>query len=443
MLTLAFGAAFLVHPEIGLFTLTAAAAATLLAPARLSRSLVPAMGGGAIMAVPQLATMMGLSAAAWVGFLFLASGIAVAFWLHEVCDLVADRAAMSSAIANARRRIPPNTGVVLLIAAIVVLLFIAHATLPASDDPMQEIPHDFPRLTILCLAGALLSAGRLGRGWLVLGCGVAAALLAIAASGFVGSRTLTEQAVHYEVPKAVQYWLPVMLALGGAGAVSAFLRLRMPSGLSGATVGRFRAFMATQRAPAGYADLLLHLAGMLRFVAIGAGVVLILYPTTMPLATNVEIGEHRGAESVGLALREAERGYWDFYPDARLIIDAPRQQVVDELRVEEAAGRLGPSTRVLNIANSFQQWASVPIGVFTGALETSISSQPEVSIHTDGGRLLGFDSLQSQLASGYGYVVLEPAGLSQDHLSQALDQIAAAGYRQIWTNSQATIYVPK
>jgi hypothetical protein len=164
----------------------------------------------------------------------------------------------------------------------------------------------------------------------------------------------------------------------------------------------------------------------------------------MPLVQDVRIGEHRGAESLGLALREAQDGYWASYPDPRRIIDAPRQEVVDMLRGEEAAGRLGSQTRVLHIASSFQQWVSVPIGVFTGAIETSISCSPEVSIHTEGGRLLGFNNLGSELGSGYKYVVLEPANPDPQgcpRLSAALaDQITSAGYRQIWSNSQAIVY---
>jgi hypothetical protein len=74
--------------------------------------------------------------------------------------------------------------------------------------------------------------------------------------------------------------------------------------------------------------------------------------------------------------------------------------------------------------------------VFTGALETSISLQPELSIHTVGGRLLGFDQLPAELASDYGYVVLEPAGLDPTLPAP----ITAAGYHQIWSNSQATIF---
>jgi hypothetical protein len=195
-----------------------------------------------------------------------------------------------------------------------------------------------------------------------------------------------------------------MLALGGAGGIAAVMRLR---GL-----------------------------GALTAIALAA----LLFDTMStypgPLITNIQIGEHRGAESLGLALREAENGYWNGYPDPRLIVDPSEQEVIDDLRAEVSAGRLGPSTRVLHIASSFQQWSSVPIGVFVGALETSISLQPELSIHTEGGRLLGFDQLPTELASDYGYVVLEPNGLDAS-LGNA---ITAAGYHQIWSNSQATIY---
>jgi hypothetical protein len=183
--------------------------------------------------------------------------------------------------------------------------------------------------------------------------------------------------------------------------------------------------------------------GFVRPVAIGVFLVVAIYPITMPLTPDIRIGEHRASESLGLALREAERGYWaGAYPDARNIIDAPRQEVVDMLRGEEAAGRLGPQTHVLHIASSFQQWVSVPIGVFTGAIETSISLQPELSIHTEGGRLLGFPQLPDELTTGYGYVVLEPDGLSTDQVSQTQALISQAGYRQIWSNSRALIYTP-
>jgi hypothetical protein len=195
-----------------------------------------------------------------------------------------------------------------------------------------------------------------------------------------------------------------MLALGAAGGIAAVLRLRR--------------------------------LGMLPFIVLAAFLVDAMYPYPGPFISNVQIGEHRGSESLGLALREGEQGYWVGYPDSRLIVDASQQEVIDELRAEATAGRLGPSTRVLHLATSFQQWSSVPIGVFVGALETSISLQPELSIHTEGGRLLGFDRLPAELASGYGYVVLEPNGLDPT----LADAISSSGYRQIWSNDVAMIF---
>ncbi len=411
-LTFAIGGAFLVHPLVGLVAATAAAGALILYPGRLARGLVPALGAGAVMAVPQILTMGAIDAPSWVGAVCLVGAVALAFGLARAA------AALAPIVHGAARFTTSDWGrAALVAAAIVSLLILARIHIPASLDPTQpadpagELMLDFPYLVWLALGGAILAAfstRRLGRGWIVLGCGIAAGLAAWTASGFVGYADLTQQAVHYEVPKSVEYWLPVMLALGAAGALAAVCRLR---GL-----------------------------GPLRPPAIALFLAVAMFPITMPLTTNVQIGEHRGAESVGLALREAQLGYWAGYPDARRIIDLPRQQVVDYLRAEEEAGRLGPSTRVLHIADTFQQWASVPIGVFTGAIETSVSQHPELSIHTEGGRLLGFDQLATQVSSGYGYVVLEPSQLTAAHLAAAQSALATAGYHQVWSNSQATVY---
>jgi hypothetical protein len=73
-------------------------------------------------------------------------------------------------------------------------------------------------------------------------------------------------------------------------------------------------------------------------------------------------------------------------------------------------------------------------------MESSISLSPELSIHTVGGRLYGFDRIVPELASGYGYVVLQPGGLSPDLVSKTETEIATAGYRRIWSNSFAYIY---
>ncbi len=434
VLAFALGGAFLVHPVIGLVAIAAAGGALILYPVRLARRLVPALGGGLVLAAPQALTMGGIDAPSWIGALFVVAGIATAFGLAFAVGAVADRLASVASAGTAVEAVVPDDETApdidsddasdwvstaewgraaLVGAAIAALLVVARSHIPQPGDPASEVMIDFPHLVWLCLGGLALSALRIGRGWIVLGCGIAAGLAAWAASGLVGYADLTQQSVHYEVPKSVEYWLPVMLAIGAAAALAAVSRQRR--------------------------------LGLLGPLAIGVFLLLAVYPTTQPLATNVQIGEHRASESLGLALREAELGYWNMgvpgvYPDPRLIIDAPRQAVVDELRSEEEAGRLGPSTRVLNIASSFQQWISVPVGVFTGAMETSISLQPELSIHTVGGRLLGFDQLDAQIASGYGYVVLEPAGLAPDLIDQVKSDLSAGGYRQIWSNSQATIY---
>ena len=406
-------------------TFAAAAGALVLYPARLARKLIPALGAGAVLAIPQALTVAGIGAPAWVGLVCVVIGLAVAFSLAPLVSWVVDNLPTTPAV-------PAHWRAAVVAIAILVLLQIARTHIDPPDDPASEIPTDFLRLLDLCLLGALLSVfAGLGRGWILLGCGIAAGVGAWAISGLVGFNGLTEQAIHYEVPKSMEYWIPAMLAIGAAGALAAIVRLRW--------------------------------LGLLRPLAIGAYVIVSVYPFTDPIAvgplvisdpridaplvSSFQIGEHREAESLGLALFEAELGYWDQrssskpYPDPRLIIDEPRREVVDELRAEEEAGRLGPSTKVLNIASSFQQWVAVPVGVFTGAMETSISLQPEVSIHTDGGRLLGFEVLERELLAGdYDYVLLEPSGLPPDVTANIRTDFVAYGYHPIFSNSQATIY---
>ena len=417
-LTAALGGAVLVHPLIGLVAATAATGALILYPTQLARRLIPALIGAALIAIPQAVTMAGIDAPSWIGLACIAAAVPATFAAARLTAALAYR--LAAAAPRPTHSPTPDQDratalgrAALVIAAIVGLAVIARMHLTPPNDPASEIATDFPGIAMLAIAGLALSIRNPARGWILLGCGIAAGLAAWTASSLIGSADLTQRAIHYEVPKSVEYWLPVMLAIGAAGAIAAFWRMRW-----------------------------LDFARPLALMPI---VALMIYPWPEPFATNVQIGEHRGAESVGLALREAERGYWNFgqpgyYPDPRLIIDAPRQAVVDAIRAEESSGRLGPQTRVLHIASSFQQWVSVPIGVFTGAFETSISLQPEVSIHTDGGRLYGFERLADELSAGYGYVVLEPSNIPSDTVDATRASVLAAGYHQIWSNQQAVIY---
>ena len=422
-LAFALGGAFLVHPLVGLVGIVAVVGALILYPVGLARRVVPALVAAAFICVPQALTMGGIGLGSIFGFGCVVVGVAVAFGLAPVVEAVLDR-------VDRVRRLPSlaiEWRWLIVLAGIAILLVAARMSINPPDDPATELPTDFRLIVLLTLLGAILALFRPGRGWVLLGCGIGAGVAAWAASGFVGNNGLTEQAVHYEVPKSVEYWLPVMLALGSAGTLAAIMRI--------GSLGWFRtvfvAFIAV-----------ITVFPIVSPIVIGP-VAIDGPPVVSPIGQdmNIKIGEHRAAESVGLALREAEQGYWTFYPDSRLIINEPRREVVDELLSEIDAGRLGPNSRVLNIASSFQQWSSVPVGVFTGAIETSISLQPELSIHTEGGRLLGFDALDGELADGgYAYVVLEPAGLSDDLVTSTQAKLAAAGFDQIWSNSQAIVY---
>lgn len=431
-LTFALAGAVLIHPLIGLFVYAAVGVAFVLYPVQLGPKLVPALGGALPMILGQALTMLGIAAPSWVGLLGFAAGIAVAFVLAAalaflvrafsqtgIATLVSDWSFDTAETASICRA-------VVLVAGIASFLRITqtHVNL-IGDYPLSQIDY-FGRLVALALLGALLALLRPQRGWILIGCTIAAGCAAWAWASMVGIAGLDQQAIHYEVPKAVEYWLPVMLSLGGAAALAALWSMSWLEPLK-------------QTAVLGF--LVVSLYPFTVPVVLGP-VTLDTSVVEAPLADPTLISEHRGAESLGSALRIAELGYWDFYgyPDTRTIIDAPRQQVVDEIRSLEATGQIGPSTQILHIASDFQQWTSVPIGVFTGAMETSISLDPVLNIHTDGGRLLGFESLSQQIAAHPGFVVFEPENFDESVTGEVMTQLSDAGYRQIWSNWQATIY---
>jgi len=157
------------------------------------------------------------------------------------------------------------------------------------------------------------------------------------------------------------------------------------------------------------------------------------------------LGEHRWSEAFAIDLHYAAIGFWQGFPDPRLVVDAPRQELLDALRAEIVVGRLAHDTRVLHLASSFQQWTATPLGVFDGVDETFVSLDPEVGHQTVGGRLFGkkddpvelVRQLDEFLDSGkFVYVVIEPNGLS-DGIG---GRVEAAGYQSIFANEQGEVF---
>ncbi len=95
-LAFALGGAFLLHPLVGLVTFAAAAGALILYPDRLGRTLTPALGAGAIIAIPQALTLGGIGAPAWVGFVCVCLGAGAAFGLAAAVSAVVRSLAAAS-----------------------------------------------------------------------------------------------------------------------------------------------------------------------------------------------------------------------------------------------------------------------------------------------------------------------------------------------------------
>ena len=174
-------------------------------------------------------------------------------------------------------------------------------------------------------------------------------------------------------------------------------------------------------------------------VLVGALVVVAALPMRTVPIDPLHVGERRISESLAIALRFAERGYWTGFPDSRRLVDAEQEQTLEVLRREIAQGRIDAGTQLLHVAASFHHWASIPIGVFTGVRETLASEETEDSIHTAGGRLYplaALDELLAERPQRFGYVVLEPSGLPPG----LEDRITVAGYEQIAAHGRALVF---
>jgi hypothetical protein len=261
-------------------------------------------------------------------------------------------------------------------------------------------------LLVVLVVGAVLGSRGAGSPLVVVGLAVGAVAVVFTQVlrddlGFLGA------ALRFEVPKTVHYWLSLVAAAGAAAALAHV--------------------WSTDRLP------------WLARAAIPAAFVLAAALPVRPEPINAyHLGEHRYSETFAIDLQWAGRGYWAGYPDARLLVDTPRQEILDAVRAEIAAGRLAHDTPVLHVASDFQQWVATPLGVFAGVTEWSVSLDPEVSHQTVGGRLFGMEDLPSFLGtSAFQYVVLEPDGLPDE----IRDAILVAGYASIFRNRQGEVFV--
>lgn len=404
---LGLGAAVLVHPVVGAFTIATVAILAVARPDQLADDAAVAGVTAGLIAVPQLAVMLGLPVPPLVLAVWLPAAVAVGL----VAGLAAKRRAVSDVLVRLAR------GARLGIVAI-ALLGLAAATAAGTLDP-ERLPAAAGAAWSMVIdsCGVLLVAIVLG--WLLripaarstllvasVGVGLAAVVVTQLLPGDLG---FLGDALRFEVPKTVHYWIPVFAAVA-AGPVLA---------------GAWRA--AGPPWPA-------------RAAAVAAIVVLAALPIRPEPIDAYHLGEHRLAESLAIDLRWTGRGFWVGFPDSREIVDPPRREIVDVIRAEIEAGRIRHDTPVLHVARSFQQWVSTPLGVFDGVVETFVSPDREVSHQTVGGRLRGMESLDGLIASGaYPYLVLEPDGLAGGESIRG--SIVAAGYRSIFANGQGEVFV--
>lgn len=392
LLAASLSAATLIHPLVGTLTMASVVLLVLADPARNGERAIPALVATAIAVLPQAAVMLGLA-------------------VPPIAGLLAFVAAMVAALITARfvgrlglRRIDARVATIGLSAAAVAGLLAV--VLVAPSVMVQAVGWINPAFPALFLAAGLAVAGlvptaRGGRRILLAALGAGAVSLVVVAA--LPGASLLVQSLRYEVPKAVGYWLPWACVPAAAGLVAAAGRSRAPV--------------------------------LLRAGALGAALAVVLLPLGPARLDSVQ-ASHAVADDLAYDLQLAEHGYWQGYPDPRRLVGPPGQQLLDFLHGEVVAGRIGGATRILHVAQSYQPWASLPIAVFSGIDETVVSPGAATTIFTAGGRIHPLSELPAQLADGFGYVVLEPAGLP-DTLSGL---VLAAGYRPVYSNAAGRVF---
>ena len=392
LIGLGLGAALLVHPLLGLFGAAVIGLVSVVDARRAADLGIHALAIGGAIALPQVATTLGLSLPSWAGLVALPA-VALADAGLRRLPFIRDTVVWA--------------GWIVLLAAVPAALAFADPVLRAAVNGVGPVLTTMPLLLIAAGAGFVLARTQAGSpvvlGGLAVGAAVATFAQLVPDGDFLG------QTIRFELPKEVDYWLPAIAVFPAAIGLAAVVR-----GASTDVDGRSR------------------LALVALFVIAAA------LPIRTTAINDHHRGEHRFSEAFAIDLRWADRGYWRGFPDTRLVIDPPRQALIDAIRAEIAAGRITATTPVLHVAQSFQQWAATPLGVFSGVIETDVSPDAMVEIHTIGGRLVPLTELEARLASGrYPVVVLEPEGIESLDLRAT---ILAAGYVSTFRNTQGELF---
>jgi hypothetical protein len=404
VLAAALGASVLVHPLAGAFAVATVGLVGLLSPERFRLAMAGVIGA-AIVALPQAVIMVGLAMPAWAALPALPAGLLVAAWLSGPAE-------RDPATAGRPRALARDFGwPAILLAVVVVAGGVAIVAAVATSVPHAIVLAKGAATTTLLDWGVLSVVAVIGFVLVrsldavrVLGAAILVGAAALAVGEAFPGDSLLVQSIHFEVPKSAGYWLPWFAAIAGALGLAAIWDRR----------------------------------GWPQRLRVGLIVAFVLIATIDPRPDQIEavgIEQHRYADSLAIALHEAETGYWVGYPDSRTIVDGPRQDLLAAVQAEQAAGRMGPSTTLLHVAPSFQQWDATPLGVFAGVIETDATKDPEHSVHTVGGRLEDVADLPALLRQGFPYVVVEGYPSGGTYVTQA----KAAGYQVIWQNNRAVL----
>jgi hypothetical protein len=390
LLGAALAAAVLVHPIVGALTVATTGLVVLLRPTFAPIG-VPAVAVAACLAIPQAAAMLGLG---WP------SVVAVAAVLPAVA---AARLLASVGIG----RVAVALGRILLLGLVPLALVLAESLVRGAVAGLGAVAETMPLLAIGTVVGFVLAPRAAGHP-VILAALVSGAVVAALTQAVPEGGGLLTDSIRFELPKTLQYWLPVFAALVTA-------------------LGLHRLWRRD--------DVRL----VLRAGLVGVFLVVMALPLRSKPIDDLFLGEHRLSETLAIDLRHAGRGYWVSYPDTRHVVDATRLDLLDVVREAIAGGRIDGRTNLLHVAPSFQQWVATPFGVFTGVRETVVSPDAKETIHTVGGRLRPLDRLDALLRDGsFAWAALEPGeGVPDD----ARERIVAAGFRPVFANEQGELFV--